>query len=300
VIREALSAVARNESLGPIVGRTPVARNLVKHLIGGESLEDALALVAGLTDRGYLVSLERAAPHVVTDEEADTHMEECVRMAAGMDDAGLSGVCELAVFPEALLAVDGQADGWDRLLRVVEAAAERRVCVMLGAGPDPTLSVRLREDLAERGFDVGATVAAAHRGSEADCRRLADHRVRLVKGGRRGDSDDLQHPIEIDKAYVRCAKALLKGAGDPSFATHDPRLVDAVQTLAPRYERAPHSYEFAFFLGRQEAAQERLLAEGERVRIYVPYGPHWFERLVGGLAEQSGTIGAALRSLLPR
>ena len=53
------------------------------------------------------------------------------------------------------------------------------------------------------------------------------------------------------------------------------------------------------FLGRQEGAQERLLAAGERVRVYVPYGPDWFERLVGGLAEEPGTVTAALRSLLP-
>jgi proline dehydrogenase len=300
VIREALSSIARNESLGPIVGRTPVARDLVKHLIGGESLEDALQLLSTLADRGYMVSLERAAPSEVTDEEADAQAAECVRVAEAVDSAGLSGVCELAVFPEALLADIGPAGGWNRLLRVVETATERGVCVMLGAGVDPTLPVRLRDELAEHGFDVGVTIAAAHRGSEADCRRLAGHRVRLVKGGRRGDPHDLQQPIEIDKAYVRCAKALLQGSGNPSFATHDPRLLDAIATLAPRYGRAPHSYEFAFFLGRQEGAQERLLAEGERVRIYVPYGPHWFERLVGGLAEQSGTIGAALRSLLPR
>ena len=52
-------------------------------------------------------------------------------------------------------------------------------------------------------------------------------------------------------------------------------------------------------MGRLEGAQERLAASGHRVRVYVPYGPDWFARLVGGLAEQPSTIAAAVRSLLP-
>jgi proline dehydrogenase len=103
----------------------------------------------------------------------------------------------------------------------------------------------------------------------------------------------------VDKAYVRCARTLLKGSGEPSFATHDPRLIEVIEGLAARYERRPRSFEFAFYMGRLEVAQERLAASGHRVRVYVPYGPDWFARLVGGLAEQPSTIAAAVRSLLP-
>ncbi len=298
MIREALSAVARNESLGPLLSRTPVARDVVKHLVGGESVEDALAVAADLADRGYMVCLERAAPHVSTEEEAEVVAAECLRLAEAVELAGLSAVCEIAVFPEALMVADGPA-GWDRLRTVVDGAAEQHVALMLGAGTDADASRRLGEELDADGTSVGITLASALRGAELECRRLDGRRVRLVKGGRHGDPEYFQQPIEIDKAYVRCAKALLKGTGDHSFATHDPRLLDIVVALARKYDRPPHTYEFAFFLGRQEGAQDRLLSEGERVRIYVPYGPQWFERLVGGLAEQSSGIGAALRSFLP-
>ena len=150
------------------------------------------------------------------------------------------------------------------------------------------------------GLPVGLTLSAALRRTEADCGRLAHRRIRLVKGSYRGDPQAaLTQPIEIDKAYVRCSKRLLAGDGNPSFATHDPRLVEIVRSLARRYGRDQHTYEFAMYMGRQEGTQEQLLEEGERVRVYVPYGPDWFERLVGGLAEQPSTIRAAVRSLLP-
>jgi len=53
------------------------------------------------------------------------------------------------------------------------------------------------------------------------------------------------------------------------------------------------------FMGRQESEQQRLAAAGDRVRVYVPYGPQWFERLVAGLAEQPSGVVSAVRSLLP-
>jgi proline dehydrogenase len=300
VIREALSAVARNEAIGPLLSRTPVARDVVKRVVGGESTDDALAVAQDLADRGFMVSLERAAPRVETEEQAAELTEECTRLVAGIADAGLGGVCEIAVFPEALHVADRPDAAWGRLQQIVRTASDRGVAVMVGSGPDPDRTLTLFEELAAEGLETGITIASAHRRAEADCRSLADRRVRLVKGGRRGDPSDLQQPIEIDKAYIRCAKHLLRGAGEPSFATHDPRLLEMVTAIARKYERPLHSYEFAFFLGRQEGAQEQLLADGERVRIYVPYGPQWFERLVGGLAEQSSTIGGALLSLLPR
>lgn len=299
MIREALSAVARNESLGPLISRTPVARDVVKRVIGGESLDDALAVAHELADRGFVVSLERAAPRVESEEDAEALTEECTRLVGDIAASGLAGVCEVVVFPESLHVADRPDAAWRRLQAIVQTATDSGVSVMVGAGPDPDRTVALVEELAEHGLAAGATVASAQRRAESDCAHLADRRVRLVKGGRRGDAAALQQPIEIDKAFVRCAKLLLRGSGDHSFATHDPRLLEMVVAVARKYERPQHTYEFAFFLGRQETAQEQLLAEGERVRIYVPYGPQWFERLVGGLAEQSSSIGGALRSLLP-
>lgn len=299
MIREALSAVARNESLGPLISRTPVAREVIKRVMGGDTAADALAVADRLADLGYVVSLERAAPRVETSDQAEELAREYADLVREIAAAGLAGVCEIAVFPDTMCASDDPQAALRRLETLVRVAGERDVAVMIGSRTDPDQSIRLLDELGERGLDAGVTVASAHRRAEAECTRLSDRRVRLVKGGRRGAAEDLQQPIEIDKAYVRCAKRLLSGTGDHSFATHDPRLLDMVTSVARRYQRPPHTYEFAFFLGRQEAAQERLLADGERVRIYIPYGPQWFERLVGGLAEQSSTIGGALRSLLP-
>jgi proline dehydrogenase len=304
VIRGALSAVARNESLGGLLSRAPIARDVVKRVVGGETIESALGVAADLADRGFVVSLERAAPAVTTDAEAQQVTEEYRSLVDAVAASGLAQVVEVTVFADALglLPAADPAIAGGRLADLARHASGRGVALMVGAGSvaDAEATLAMVDGLHASGLYAGITLPAAMRRTEADCARLADRRVRLIKGSRTGDpSVAYAQPYEIDKAYVRCAKALLRGSGDASFATHDARLIDILESLAGRYGRARHTYEFALFMGRQEGAQERLLAAGERVRVYVPYGPDWFERLVGGLAEEPGTVAAALRSLLP-
>jgi proline dehydrogenase len=304
VIREALRAVARNEALGGLVGRAPGASEIVKRVVGGETLEAALEVATDLADRGFWISLERAAPSIDSDEAALRVAEDYAELVSGIATAGLADVCDATVFPEALglRAEDGALVAHDRLVALARQAESVGVSLMLGIGPlaDAEVTIGWAEELWAAGLPIGLTVAACLRRTEADCARLADHRIRLVKGVYGGDpSIAHSQPIEVDKAYVRAAKKLLAGDGSASFATHDARLIEIVESLARRYGRSRQSYEFTFFMGRQEGAQERLLGAGERVRVYVPYGPDWFERLVGGLAEQPSTIAAAVRSLLP-
>jgi proline dehydrogenase len=304
VIRGALAAVARNESLGGILSRAPIAREVVKRVVGGDSVEVAIGVAMNLADHGFHVSLERAAPSVTTAQEADEVAAEYRQLIETVAGAGLAGVGEVTVFAESLGTFEPAEleHARARLQDIVGHAAEHKVPVMLGMGPavDAAMTLGWADGLQADGFDVGVTVPSVLRRSEGDCARLADRRVRLVKGGHRADTGIAYgQPIEVDKSYVRCAKLLLAGPGEPSFATHDPRLIEIVESLVDRIGRSQHSYEFAFFMGRQEGEQERLLEQGERVRVYVPYGPQWFERLVGGLAEQSSTVAAALRSLLP-
>jgi proline dehydrogenase len=304
VIREALSSVARNESLGGLISRAPIARDVVKRVVGGDTIETALEVAQAFADRGYCVSLERAAPRIETDEDAEEVAQECRVLVDAIVDGGLDGACEVTVFPESLGVMPGAGEeaARRRLEELARHATARSVALMVGMGPasDAALTIGWVDELHEAGLPAGITLAAVLHRTEADCVRIADRRVRIVKGGHRAEAAVAHsQPIEVDKTYIRCAKTLLRGTGDPSFATHDPRLIEIIEELATRYERPPHSYEFAFYMGRQEAAQERLLAAGQRVRIYVPYGPEWFERLVGGLAEQPSSIAAALRSLLP-
>lgn len=301
MIREAFTALARNPSVAGALARTPIARDVVSRVVGGEDLEEVMPLAGELADRGFHVALERVAPGV----ESITEAEEAAAGYAALVDAvaaeDLAGASEVVVFTESLGQGVIGARPWPTLADLAAQARERGVSLQLGVGPlhdlDQTLS--WAADLRARGDDVGITLPAILRSAEGLAQPWSEHRVRLVKGAHADGAAAYRQPIETDKAFVRIAKILLRGSGQPSFATHDPRLIEIIESLARRFDRPRHTYEFAFYLGRQVAEQERLLREGERVRIYVPYGHRWLERLVGGLAEQPGGVAGALRSLLP-
>ena len=304
MIREAVSAVARNGAIGGVINRAPIARGVVRRIVAGNGLDEVMGIASRLADEGRWVSLEREKPSIESDAEADAVLSEYRELVDRVAAEGLAESCEVVILPESLGTADGSItdSALARLESLCDHGMAAGVEVTVGTGPardvDRTLSCA--EAMFDRGASVGVTLQAAMRRSEADCARFAAHRIRLVKGtNRTGGELTYAQPAEIDKAYVRCARLLLRGSGEPSFATHDARLIEIVEALAARLGRTPQTYEFTLYLGRLEGTQDRLAAAGGRVRIYVPYGPGWIDRLMAGLAEQPNTITAALRSLLP-
>lgn len=301
MIREALTSLARTPSVAAALVRTPVARDVVSRVVGGEDLAEVLPVAGDLADRGFHVALEHVAPGLENETEVDRAVAEYAALIEAVAAAGWSGVAEAAILTESLGQELPGVDVASRLDALANEATSVGVALQLGTGPLGEVEQTLgwARALLDRDRPVGVTMPAILRATERRIAEWSAHRVRLVKGAHADGVAAFRQPIETDKSYVRCAKVLLQGTGEPSFATHDPRLIAIIESLARRYDRPRHTYEFAFYLGRQTAEQERLLAEGERVRIYIPYGHRWLERLVGGLPEQPGGVSGALRSLLP-
>ena len=114
--------------------------------------------------------------------------------------------------------------------------------------------------------------AAALRQTERECREAADLRISLMAGeARRGEREFYPSSLEVDKAFVRCAKGLLRSSPKPAFMTSDDRLIEIVQALALRLDRAPGEYEFCLGHGRGENRQRALRDAGEKVRIAIEF-----------------------------
>jgi len=157
----------------------------------------------------------------------------------------------------------------------------------------------LRKDYPE----TGAVLQAYLHRTEADARALAfeGSRVRLCKGAyKEPESVAFQDRLEVDKSYVRCLKVLMAGQGYPMVATHDPRMIAIASALATRNDRAHGSYEFQMLYGIRPEEQKRLAADGEKVRVYVPYGQEWYGYLMRRLAERPSNLTFFARSLISK
>ena len=111
-----------------------------------------------------------------------------------------------------------------------------------------------------------------------------------------GGSDKL----DVDKSYVRCMKVLLSGNGYPMLATHDPRMIAIGTSIAGDCGRAKGSYEFQMLFGIRPEEQKRLVADGESMRVYVPYGSEWYGYLMRRLAERPQNLSFFVKSLISK
>jgi len=166
---------------------------------------------------------------------------------------------------------------------------------------DSTLAI-LRELRADFPW-VGAVLQSYLHRTEADCRDLSyeGSRVRLCKGAYdEPPSVAHQSAHEVDRAYVRCLKILMQGKGYPMVASHDPRLIDVAGVLAMTSGRDQGDYEFQMLYGVRPDEQRRLAENGEKMRVYVPYGSQWYGYLMHRLAERPANVAFFLRSVVSK
>ncbi|MFH8348288.1 proline dehydrogenase family protein [Streptomyces sp. NPDC018045] len=299
-----LLAAARSDSIRRIVSAAPVTRPVVDRFVAGERLDASMAAVRSLADRGMEVTLDHLGEDITDPAEALRNRDAYLQLTAALKDLGLGERAEMSV----KLSAFGQAlpGGHELALKnvtpVVEAAAEAGTTVTLDMEDHTTVdsTLAILGELRARFPQTGAVLQSYLFRTEDDCHALAGEgsRVRLVKGAYKEPATvAFQDKREVDKAYVRCLKILMAGKGHPMIGSHDPRMVAIGQELGRRFGRKPAEYEFQMLYGIRETEQERLVAEGHRMRVYIPYGTDWYGYFMRRLAERPANLAFFLRSL---
>ncbi|MBY6538081.1 proline dehydrogenase family protein [Rhodococcus sp. BP-349] len=200
---------------------------------------------------------------------------------------------------------DGHAVALANAHKVCAAADAAGVWVTVDAEDhtttDSTLAIvrELRKDFPTLGTVLQAYL---HR-TEQDCRELSGpgSRIRLCKGAyREPASVAFQKRAEVDASYERCLRVLMEGEGYPMVASHDPRMIEAARRDAAELGRGPGDMEYQMLYGIRDNEQTRLVSEGYRVRVYVPFGTQWYGYFMRRLAERPANLTFFLRSLLTR
>jgi proline dehydrogenase len=162
-------------------------------------------------------------------------------------------------------------------------------------------TIDLFHELRRKYDNVGIVLQAyLHRTKEdvQEAIRRGD-RVRLCKGAYKEPPEAaLQAMDDIRKSYKECARLLLDKGNYPALATHDESLVQDVLAWTKEQKVPSARYEFQMLYGLRPARWEELVSGGYNVRIYVPYGTHWFPYFYRRLRERRENVLFVLRSLL--
>ncbi|GAB2752714.1 proline dehydrogenase family protein [Salinifilum aidingensis] len=308
MFRSTLLAAARSPRMRHLVEANPLTSAVVDRFVAGTTTEQAVAAVHRLVDQGMTVSLDHLGEGTVDRERAAETVRAYEQVLGALRAGGLAEHAEVSVKLSAVgqfLVRDGEKLALDNARAICEAAAAAGTTVTLDMEDHTTIdsTLGILRDLRVDFPWVGAVLQAYLSRTEGDCRDLATSgaRVRLCKGAySEPASVAFQQRHEVDRSYVRCLRVLMAGNGYPMVATHDPRLVPIASDLAERCGRGPADFEYQMLYGIRPEEQRRIVAEGNRLRVYVAYGEDWYGYFMRRLAERPANLGFFARSLITR
>ncbi|TDC74292.1 proline dehydrogenase family protein [Actinomadura sp. 7K507] len=290
-----LLAAARSRRVRGLVTSVPLTRGVVDRFVAGDDLDAVVGVVRELGAGGLAVTLDHLGEDARDRGQAQATRDAYLRMFSVLGEWGLAGGADASVKLSALGRVDDLA--LDHAREICAAAGRAGMTVTLDMEDHTTVDSTLEIfGLLRADFPwVGVAIQAMLRRSEGDLRELAGARVRLVKGAyAEPASVAFQRRAEVDRAYVRGLRTLMRGDGYPMVGSHDPRIVEIASALAAG--RPPGSYEFQMLYGVR-AGEQRRLAQSHRMRVYVPYGADWYGYFMRRLAERPANLVFFLRSL---
>ncbi|MFD8492080.1 proline dehydrogenase family protein [Amycolatopsis sp. NPDC059657] len=308
MLRAPLLAAARSRRMRSLVETVPATRSVVRRFVAGSDTADAVGVVRELTEDGLRITLDHLGEDTTDASQATATVRAYEEMLAALAADGLAKGADVSVKLSAVgqfLPVDGEKIALENARRICEAAAGVGATVTLDmedhTTTDSTLGI-LRELRVDFPW-VGAVLQAYLRRTEQDCRELSGEgsRVRLCKGAyAEPETVAFQDKAEVDRSYVRCLKVLMSGKGYPMVASHDPRMIAIAEKLAMEAGRVPSDHEFQMLYGIRPEEQRRIAADGETMRVYVPYGDEWYGYFMRRLAERPANLTFFLRGLATR
>ena len=302
VTRSALLYLSRQEGLKEFATRFAPFKKLTTRFIAGEDIDEAVAAIRELNARGCTASFDHLNESVTSTEETEAEVEEYLNVLARIDESGIDSNVSIKL-TQFGLEIDPELT-YRNARRVVAEAARLgnfvRIDMEGSTVTQATLDTfkRLR---AEFGLDeVGIVLQSYLYRTMDDARELLKipARIRICKGAY-NEPPEVAYPDkkDVDANYVRVMEMLLSNDVYHGIATHDPKMIDATIDFANREGIGKEAFEFQMLYGIRRDLQEQLAHDGYRMRVYVPYGKHWYPYFMRRLAERPANIWFVLKNL---
>ncbi|HKA37510.1 MAG TPA: proline dehydrogenase family protein [Thermoanaerobaculia bacterium] len=286
----------------PLVPR-PLVRLVASRYVAGETLDDAIRAVRHLNSEGCMATLDVLGEDVTnlseTDETVSEYLEALEAILAHGLDSNLS--VKLTAYG---LKLD-PARCRQQFRRVLDAARERGVFVRIDMEDSSVTeeTIRIFEESRRQTGGVGLVLQAYLRRSRADVARLAplSPNVRVCKGIYVEPAEiAFQGHEEIRDNFMAILEDLFDAGSYVGIATHDDVLVERALAAIGKRGLPRDAYEFQMLLGVAVHLRHRLVSEGHRLRVYVPFGRSWHAYSLRRLKENPSIAGQIVKGFLRR
>jgi proline dehydrogenase len=309
MLRQAFLYLSNQQKIFRFVRNNRFAKRLAQRFVAGETLEEAIRAVEPLNKRGITASLDLLGESVHTEREAQAATREILTMLDRINESRVQANVSLKLTQ---MGLDLSEELCVALMHDIVGRARDLGTFIRIDMEDSTYTertLRLFEDRLHPSYGdhVGVVLQSYLYRTLADVERAIAirARVRLCKGAYK-EPATVAYPekADVDANYVRCMHKLLSEGNYPALATHDDRIIKE----ATRYVRAngipADRFEFQMLYGVRRDLQDRLMRDGWRVRVYVPFGTQWYPYLMRRLAERPSNIafitGNVVREMVRR
>jgi proline dehydrogenase len=303
VTRNALIYLSRQEGLKDFATRFKPFKKLTTRFVAGEDIAEATEAIKHLNALGCTASFDHLNESVSSREETENEVREYKNILARIDSTGIQSNVSIK-FTQFGLDIDPELT-YRNARAVVEEAARRGNFVRIDMEGSNVTQVTLdifKRLRAEFGLDtVGIVLQAYLRRTYDDVQDILKipARIRICKGAY-NEGPDVAFPDkkDVDENYIRVMKLLLSSGVYHGIATHDPRMIEATTNHMQREGISKDAFEFQMLYGVRRDLQEQLARDGYNLRVYVPYGKHWYPYFMRRLAERPANIWFIMKNML--
>jgi proline dehydrogenase len=297
------SLLARSATLKRLASRYGMTPNgFARRFIAGETVHEAIVAARTLQGRGMHLTLDYLGESVTTIKAATAASREYVQLVETIVGSGIERNISLKL-TQLGLTID-KATCVDNLRRILDPATRHEFFVRIDmeSSQFTQLTVEVFEALWALDFrHIGIALQSSLHRTEQDIRRMNDlgARVRLVKGAyKEPASVAFQQKADVDAAYTRQMRLLLDHGVYPAIATHDEQIITETRNYAAERNLGKDRFEFQMLYGIRRDLQMSLVADGYRMRVYIPFGKEWFPYFMRRLGERPANVAFVLKALL--
>jgi len=306
VLRALFISLSESRSLRGMAERSALGRRLSSRFVAGTSVEDALRAAQAVNQSGLSVSVDNLGENVTNAEEAVVSAQLYHQLLDQIAERRLNANVSLKLTHMGLDVDEKLArDLVTGLVAKATAMAPRNfVRVDMEGSPYTQRTLDFVHELHRmpgHAGAVGAVIQSYMRRAEDDVQKLlaGSIRIRLCKGAyKEAEEIAFQKKSEVDANYIKLMKILLKSGVYHGLATHDERIINQAKIFAAQ-ENIPHdAFEFQMLYGIRRDLQQRLVREGWRMRVYIPFGTEWYPYFMRRLAERPANAFFVARNML--
>jgi proline dehydrogenase len=302
ITRNALLWLSRREGLKDFATSFRYFKKLTTRFVAGDTIDDTIRFIRQFNAENCTASFDHLNEAVANPDEAEQEVAEYLNILAKIDETRIQSNVSIKL-TQFGLGIDPEL-AYRNARRVVEEAHRRgnfvRVDMEDSHATQATIDIfkRLR---GEFGLDdVGVVLQSYLYRTYADAQELVKlpARIRICKGAY-NEPPEVAFPDkkDVDANYIKVMQLLLTSGVYHGIATHDPKMIDATIEFAQREGIEKEKYEFQMLYGVRRDLQRQLARDGYNVRIYVPYGKHWYPYFMRRLAERPANVWFVLKNL---